>query len=99
MFIVNTSRGKLIDEAALGEALESGRVAGAALDVMSIEPPPKEHPLLAHPRVIVTPHAAWSTVEAEMRVRRMAAEEVARVLAGGRPLNVINGPSGANTST
>ena len=64
------------------------RLAGAALDVLSIEPPRKDHPLLVHPRVIVTPHAAWSTVEAETRVRRMAAEEVARLLAGGQPLNL-----------
>ena len=90
VFIVNTSRGELIDEAALLEALDSGRVAGAALDVLASEPPAKEHPLLAHPRVIVTPHAAWSTVEAEARLRRMAAAEVARVLAGDQPLSIVN---------
>jgi D-3-phosphoglycerate dehydrogenase len=90
VFIVNTSRGELIDEAALANALDSGHVAGAGLDVLLNEPPAKDHPLLTHPRVIVTPHAAWSTVESEARLRRMAATEVARVLAGERPLNLVN---------
>jgi len=90
VFIVNTSRGELIDEAALADALATGKVAGAGLDVLSTEPPPANHPLLAHPRVIVTPHSAWSTMEAEIRLRRLAAEEVVRVLAGERPRHVVN---------
>lgn len=90
MQIFDLEAGLYLDEAALLEALDSGRVAGAALDVLASEPPAKEHPLLAHPRVIVTPHAAWSTVEAEARLRRMAAAEVARVLAGDQPLSIVN---------
>lgn len=90
VFIVNTARGELIDESALADALATGQVAGAGLDVLSAEPPPPDHPLLRHPRVIVTPHSAWSTVEAEMRLRRLAAEEVVRVLIGERPRHVVN---------
>ena len=89
-FIVNTSRGELIDESALRDALDSGHVGGAALDVLSTEPPPIDHPLIRHPAVIVTPHAAWSTVESETRVRQMAAEEAGRLLDGRTPLNAVN---------
>lgn len=88
--IVNTARGELIDEAALLEALDDGRIGGAALDVLATEPPGPGHPLAAHPKVIVTPHAAWYTVQAEERLRQMAAEEVARVLRGEAPLNRVN---------
>jgi D-3-phosphoglycerate dehydrogenase len=90
VLIINTSRGELIDEVALLEALVSERVGGVGLDVLRFEPPKKEDPLLSHPRAIVTPHSAWCTVEAEERLRRMAAEEVARVLRGERPSNPVN---------
>jgi len=90
VFIVNTSRGELIDEAALVDALDAGRVAGAALDVLAKEPPGAGHPLAGNPRVLLTPHAAWSTVEAEARLRRLAAEEAVRVLRGEPPRHVVN---------
>jgi len=90
VLIVNTSRGELIDEVALLEALVSGRVGGVGLDVLGAEPPAKDDPLLSHPRAMVTPHSAWCTVEAEARLRRMAAAEVARVLGGERPVNLVN---------
>lgn len=92
VYIVNTARGELIDEAALAAALDEGQVAGAALDVLAQEPPPPDHLLLAHPRVIVTPHAAWFTVEAERRLRRLASEEVLRLLQGQPPRNPVNRP-------
>ena len=74
--IVNCARGGLIDEAALIEALDAGKVAGAAVDVFDPEPPPADLPLIAHPKVIVTPHLAASTEEAQVAV----AEEAARLL-------------------
>jgi len=84
--LINTARGALVDEAALLEALDAGRLAGAALDVLSLEPPDPQHPLLHHPRVIVTPHSAWCSEEAEAELWTRAAEEVARVLRGEQPL-------------
>ncbi len=84
--LINTARGALVDEAALLEALDAGRLAGAALDVLSLEPPDPQHPLLHHPRVIITPHSAWCSEEAEAELWTRAAEEVARVLRGEQPL-------------
>ena len=69
-FIVNTSRGAVIDNPALADALRAGKIAGAGIDVLDQEPPPMDHPLLADdiPNLIVTPHTAWSAVEARQRV-------------------------------
>lgn len=81
-YVVNTARGGLVDEQALLEALDAGRLAGAALDVLEQEPPPPDHPLLRHPRVLVTPHVAWYSERAAVEMRRKAAEEVRRLLTG-----------------
>ena len=89
-YLINTARGGVIDEAALLEALQEGRLAGAALDVLTTEPPAPDHPLLHDPRVTITPHVAWGSAEASEDVRTKAAEEVVRALRGERPLFPAN---------
>ena len=84
-YLINTARGGVVDEAALQEALQEGRIAGAALDVLTTEPPAPDHPLLRDPRVTVTPHIAWGSAEASEDVRTKGTEEVVRVLRGERP--------------
>lgn len=81
-YVINVSRGGLVDEEALLAALASGHVRGAALDVLEEEPPSDSTPLVGHPRVMVTPHMAWYSVQAQTRMRQLASEEVARFLAG-----------------
>jgi D-3-phosphoglycerate dehydrogenase / 2-oxoglutarate reductase len=89
-YLINTARGAIIDEPALIAALQEGRLAGAGLDVLTIEPPPPDHPLLHDPRVTVTPHAAWGSREASEEVRAKGAEEVVRALRGERPRYAAN---------
>ncbi len=86
--LVNTARGDLIDESALAEALDVGRPAFAALDVLSVEPPPAAHSLAMHPRCIVTPHVAWATLAARKRLMSVTVANI-RAFAGGRPQNVV----------
>ncbi|MEJ2287903.1 MAG: C-terminal binding protein [Deinococcales bacterium] len=88
-YVVNVSRGGLIDEAALLRALDAGHLAGAGLDVVEGEPPSEDEPLRRHPAVVVTPHMAWYSVQAQRRMRQLAAEEVARCLRGERPLHPV----------
>ncbi len=87
--LLNTSRGLLLDEAALAAALNSGRITGAGLDVLSVEPPPPDHPLLAARNCIITPHNAWATRAARERLLRIAVENIRAFLAG-HPQNVVN---------
>lgn len=95
-FLVNTARGGVVDETALLDALTHDRLAGAALDVLTTEPPSPDHPLLRHPRVIVTPHVAWGSVEASHDVRAKGTQEVIRVLRGERPRFPANEVSEVN---
>lgn len=90
--IVNAARGELIDEAALAEALESGKAAGAALDVFA-EEPPKNSPLTSLPNVIATPHVAGSTTEAQEEVGTQIAQQVRDYLADGVLRNAVNLPA------
>ena len=89
-FLINTSRGPVVDEAAVIRALQEQRIAGAALDVRESEPPGAENPLTQMDNVILTPHAAYFSDPAVARVPRRCGEEVGRVLTGERPLNVVN---------
>jgi D-3-phosphoglycerate dehydrogenase / 2-oxoglutarate reductase len=83
--LINTARGGLIDEQALDAALQAGGLTAAALDVLTVEPPAPDHPLLHNPRAMVTPHSAWYSEDANHDVRVRASEEVVRVLRGERP--------------
>lgn len=89
-FLINVSRGGLVDVEALERALEDGWIAGAGLDVLPQEPPPADTRLLGMENVILAPHAAFYSEESLYDLQSSTAEEVARVLSGGRPLNVIN---------
>jgi D-3-phosphoglycerate dehydrogenase len=87
---VTTARGGIHDEAALFEALQSGRLSGAGVDVWDKEPPPLEHPLLTLENVIATFHTAGVTIEARRNMAAIAAEQIVEVLKGGRPPRLIN---------
>jgi D-3-phosphoglycerate dehydrogenase len=88
--LVNTSRGPIVDEAALARALQEGRLAGAALDVFEEEPLAADSPLRRLDNVILTPHAAYFSSPAVAQVPKRCGEEIARVLLKERPLNVVN---------
>jgi D-3-phosphoglycerate dehydrogenase len=90
-FLVNTARGELIDETALAEALQSGWLRGAALDVFTQEPPQKDHLLLSLPQVIATPHCASHTDGAMDSMGRIALEECLAVLRGAAPRYPVSG--------
>jgi D-3-phosphoglycerate dehydrogenase len=88
--IINTSRGPLIDHAALWDAIQSGKVAGAGLDVFEPEPPDLSLPLYRDERVVVTPHAAFVSEESLIEMRERVAAQIVAVLSGERPENVVN---------
>lgn len=90
--IINAARGKLIDEVALAEALKSGKVRAAGIDVYSAEPPPVDHPLIGLPNVIHTPHLGASTVEAEREVGIQIVDQVVAALRGVDFSNSVNMP-------
>ena len=88
-YIVNTARGAIVDIDDLLAALDSGILAGVGLDVLPVEPIPAESPLLGHPKVILTPHAAFFSVQAEIELRRKAAQNIVTWLKAGRPDYVV----------
>jgi len=89
-FLINTSRGPVIQEPALIQALQSGRIAGAAIDVFQTESLEPDHPLLGFENVIVTPHVAWYSEESLVAVQQGAIDDVLRVLQGKRPRHLVN---------
>jgi D-3-phosphoglycerate dehydrogenase len=95
VLLVNTARGALIDQAALVDAIEAGRVAGAGLDVLEQEPPLTTERLLSLENVTLTPHAGFLSQQSLLAVQHDAAEEVRRALAGERPRFVVNEPPSA----
>ena len=89
-FLINCARGPLIDESALYDALTGGGIAGAGLDVMEDNHPPNDHPLLGLDNIIITPHVAFFSQEATLELEQRAAREVAYVLTGRMPDNLVN---------
>jgi glycerate dehydrogenase len=82
-FLINMSRGPIVRQDALEWALKNGEIAGAAIDVMEVEPPERDNPLLQIPNLIVTPHIAWASVESRRRLIREIAENIRAFLSGG----------------
>ena len=89
-FVINTSRGALIDEAALIEALENGTIAGAGLDVQEIEPPEENSPLYTMDNVLLTPHMGWKGLETRQRLVSILADNIKQFMEGN-PINVVSG--------
>jgi glycerate dehydrogenase len=87
--LLNTARGALVEEAALVDALQSGHLGGAGLDVLCVEPPGPDHPLLSAPRCVITPHVAWASRAARHRLIEATATNVDALLAGS-PIHVVN---------
>ncbi|HKY41139.1 MAG TPA: D-2-hydroxyacid dehydrogenase [Polyangiaceae bacterium] len=87
--LINAGRGQLVNEAELADALERGAIAGAALDVLSGEPPRADNPLLTARNCVITPHNAWLSLAARRRAMRITADNVAGIL-NGAPQNVVN---------
>jgi len=88
-FLLNTSRGPVIIEEDLAEALNSGKIAGAGLDVLSVEPPAKDNPLIGAKNCIITPHIAWATKEARSRLMEITVNNLS-AYKNGNPVNVVN---------
>jgi D-3-phosphoglycerate dehydrogenase len=89
-YVINTSRGAILDQDALWDAIDAGQIAGAALDVFDPEPPDLSLPLYRDERVIVTPHTGFLSAESLVELRRRAATQIAQSLQGSRPANVVN---------
>jgi glycerate dehydrogenase len=88
-FLINTGRGPLVDEASLARALNEGRIAGAGLDVLCVEPPQAGHPLFTAKNCLITPHIGWASREARVRLIAAVAANLRAFLAG-QPIHVVN---------
>jgi D-3-phosphoglycerate dehydrogenase len=89
-YLVNTARGSIVDEVALEKMLGEGKLAGAAMDVLRVEPGAPDHPLFKHENFLCTPHMAWHSEESAKELKRKVAEEARRVLRGEAPLYQVN---------
>jgi glycerate dehydrogenase len=87
--LLNTARGQVIDETAVANALKSGKLRGAAMDVVSEEPISPNNPLLSAPNCIITPHMAWAPMETRQRILDITVENISNFLSGN-PVNVVN---------
>lgn len=89
--LINTARGPLVDESAVLHGLRNGRLGGAALDVLDVEPPPANHPLLHanHPNLLVTPHVAWASESSVQRLKSVILKNIA-AYAQGKPIHVVS---------
>lgn len=90
-FLVNTSRGGELDEEAVKEALDSGKLGGAGVDVLSVEPPVPENPLFHTRNIYITPHIAWASYDTRVRLMKILEENV-KAFCEGTPVNVVNNP-------
>ncbi len=88
-FLLNTARGPIIEETDLAKALNEGKIAGAGLDVLSVEPPPLDNPLLSAKNCLITPHIAWATKEARSRLMGITIDNL-QAYVDGVPTNVVN---------
>lgn len=88
-FIINTSRGPVVNEQALADALNGGKIGGAGLDVLSVEPPLPDNPLLSAKNCLITPHIAWAAFETRQRLLNIFKENIAAFV-NGSPINVVN---------
>ena len=89
-FLINSARAQVVVEEALVQALQRGWIAGAALDVLAVEPPPPDHPFLKTGNVLLAPHIGSFTREGMLRMLKQTAEQVLMVLRGERPPNLVN---------
>lgn len=89
-YLINTARGLLIEEEALLDAVQNERISGAALDVLSVEPPSPDHPFLHDDRFFITPHSAWCSEESDAAVWEWAAGDIAYALRGEKPPHAVN---------
>lgn len=89
-YLVNTARGPMVDVCALADALKNGVIAGAGIDVFDKEPPEPDYPLFGLPNAILTPHLAWYSEDAGMRIREIIVEEIDRYAAGQHPRYTVN---------
>jgi D-3-phosphoglycerate dehydrogenase len=91
-YLINTARGGVVHSADLAVALQAGQIAGAALDVLDVEPMPADHPLRSAPNCLLTCHIAWYSEDSLVRLQQFAALEIARMLNGESPRSVVNRP-------
>lgn len=88
--LINTARGGLVNESDLKIALENNWISGAGLDVLSVEPPPADHPLFELENCIITPHMAWANIDSRAKLLELSAKNI-RAFLEGKPINVVNG--------